>query len=86
MFTVLLEDPLSSAFSTIAYLMYDKSVLGTYLPTTVFVLSLTSSMFHMLSYAWIFKNALLQSSGSCSMLRTLVDLAPAAEQEPMAPP
>jgi hypothetical protein len=83
-FTVLLEDTLSSAFSTAAYLMYDKSVLGAYLPTTVFVLSLASSMaHHVLVYTWLLKDALLRGSGSgcCSMLKTLVDLAPAAEQQ-----
>ncbi len=48
------------------------------------VLSLASSMAHVLVYTWLLKaDALLRGSGGgcCSMLKTLVDLGPAAEQQ-----
>jgi hypothetical protein len=84
-FTALLEDTLSAAFTTAAYLTYDKNLLGVVTTDTMFMLSLLGSMVHMLISAWAFKSVLLtqqyaarsSTAGSFgSMLRSLWSLAP----------
>lgn len=82
-FTALLEDPLSAAFTTGAYLAYDKSLLSFITTDETFMLSLLGTLAHMLISAWSFKNVLLsRTRGSFgSMLRSLWQLAPEEQQE-----
>jgi hypothetical protein len=59
-----LEAPCSIAFTTFAYLVPRKVVVGTYIDSTAFFLSLAMSMFHVLLEMWETKELMIHNGGS----------------------
>jgi hypothetical protein len=70
-----LEAPCAIAFTTFAYLVPKKNIVGTFISNTVFFLSLAISMFHMLLEMWGAKELMIHNGNSIrAAFREISDL------------
>jgi hypothetical protein len=72
---VLIEAPASIAFVTWAYLTPYKNSVGVFVYSTVFLLSISFSMVHIVFEMWHLKNELLETASLSALFRYKLDLA-----------